>query len=69
MYTYSISSNKRRGVYFKLLMARKAFIRGRHLLKGGVYLFIFWCHKDELIITGIYLIKTVKPESTRLSKM
>ena len=36
---YHISSNKRRGVYFKLLTARKAFIRGRHLLEGGVYFF------------------------------
>ena len=36
---YHISSNIRRGVYFKLLKARKAYIRGRHLLEGGAYFF------------------------------
>ena len=39
IYIYCFSSNKRRGVYFKLLMARKAFIRERLLLEGGVHFF------------------------------
>ena len=34
---FRISCNKRRGVYFKLLMARKAFIRERRSLEGGVH--------------------------------
>ena len=37
---YRISSNKHRGVCFNQLMARKAFIRGRRLLEGGVYFFV-----------------------------
>ena len=47
-------------------MAMKAFMRELSVLQGSVY-FFFQCNKDKLIITDIYLIKTVKPESTRLS--
>ena len=36
LFTYRISSNKRRGVYSKLQRLSAAFIRGRRLLEGGV---------------------------------
>ena len=39
IYIYCTSSTKRHDVYFILLMARKAFIRGWHLLEGAAFVF------------------------------
>ena len=58
-----ISSNECCGVYFKLLITRKAILRRQRLLEGDVYYFLEY-NKAKPIINE-YVKQDRQPESTQ----